>query len=281
VIASISFRLFIVLILVFLLVQPVSAGGWTVVTLDELPGSLQAEEPFVVGFMVRQHGHHAINVEQASITAYHATSRDTVQALARQEGKTGHYVADLVLPQAGRWTWVVHVAPFPDAAMPDLDVVGQLAAPSTRAASPARWGDAIGGATLLGALPLFYQRQPMSWRNATVVAAAVTIADRVQTQETANTTSPAHKERFADPAATGKALFIAKGCATCHIHEAVEAAFSVQSGPDLTDYMVVPEYVRIWLKDPQAIKPATEMPQLELREGEIEALIAFLSAPSE
>jgi cytochrome c2 len=275
--ASISFRLFIVLMLVFLLVQPVAAGGWTVVTLDELPGGLRVEEPFAVGFMVRQHGQHPINVEQASITAYHAASRNTVQALARQEGKTGHYVADLVLPQAGRWTWVVHVAPFPDAAMPDLEVVALLEAPSARAAPPARWQEAIGGAALWGALPWFYQRQPMSWRNATVAATAVTIADRVQTREAANAASPAIIDSFADPAATGKALFMAKGCATCHIHEAVEAAFSVQSGPDLTDYTVVPEYLRIWLKDPRAIKPATEMPQLELSEGEIEALIAFLS----
>jgi cytochrome c1 len=34
--------------------------------------------------------------------------------------------------------------------------------------------------------------------------------------------------------------------------------------------------VRVWLKDPPALKPDTQMPNLGLSSEEIEALIAFL-----
>jgi len=36
--------------------------------------------------------------------------------------------------------------------------------------------------------------------------------------------------------------------------------------------------VRSWLKDPRAIRPNTAMPDLGLRQEEIEALLAFLAA---
>jgi cytochrome c2 len=78
----------------------------------------------------------------------------------------------------------------------------------------------------------------------------------------------------------GRALFSAKGCATCHRHAAVSSSgFGLESGiPDLTTYRWSADYLRTWLKDPTAIKPATDMPNLGLKHDEIEALIAFLSA---
>lgn len=80
----------------------------------------------------------------------------------------------------------------------------------------------------------------------------------------------------------GKALFAAKGCATCHvnrraiepIHECCEG-----TGPDLTNYTNQPEYLRQLLRNPSAVKPQTEMPNLELSDAEIEDLIAFLNQP--
>jgi len=83
-----------------------------------------------------------------------------------------------------------------------------------------------------------------------------------------------------DTIAYGKALFLAKGCATCHHHAAVPESGSGPGGefPDLTTYRWNADYLRSWLKDPSAIKPGTYMPNLELKKEEIEALIAFLSA---
>jgi cytochrome c2 len=77
----------------------------------------------------------------------------------------------------------------------------------------------------------------------------------------------------------GRDLFIAKGCLTCHVNDRIEPryiSFSSQIGPNLTEYPTTAEYLRVWLKDPTSLKPATQMPNLELAEDEIEALIAFL-----
>ena len=89
--------------------------------------------------------------------------------------------------------------------------------------------------------------------------------------------APAAVDLAINPVAYGKALFLAKGCVTCHVNGKVGTQFSVEAGPNLTNYKVIPEYVRVWLHDPASIKPATQMPNPQLSDAEIEALIAFLS----
>ncbi|MFZ0548890.1 MAG: c-type cytochrome [Candidatus Promineifilaceae bacterium] len=75
----------------------------------------------------------------------------------------------------------------------------------------------------------------------------------------------------------GAALFVAKGCVICHRNDAVRTPdFSAQIGPNLTHYQPDPDFVRAWLHDPASIRPDTEMPNLNLSDEEIEALLAFL-----
>ncbi len=91
----------------------------------------------------------------------------------------------------------------------------------------------------------------------------------------------------------GRTLFSLKGCATCHRHDGLTAARLTQDGvvvpvsqsgvgvsgaPDLTHYQPDPDFIRTWLKDPQALRPGTQMPNLRLKETEIEALLAFFQA---
>ena len=80
-------------------------------------------------------------------------------------------------------------------------------------------------------------------------------------------------------AVQGAQLFVAKGCITCHTHTGITEAPSlgVVGPPDLSQYRNDPAYLRTWLKDPAAVKPRTEMPNLGLTADEIEALIAFLN----
>jgi len=77
----------------------------------------------------------------------------------------------------------------------------------------------------------------------------------------------------------GEDLFLAKGCATCHIHAAVvsKVEMTIDIGPNLTYRKLDPDYVRIWLKDPSKVKPTTKMPNLNLGQTEIDALAAFLT----
>lgn len=87
-------------------------------------------------------------------------------------------------------------------------------------------------------------------------------------------------EMVADDVARGQALFLAKGCATCHRHDAWgELSGQTNIGPDLSDYRPDPEYTARWLRDPAAVRPDTQMPDLDLGVAEISALIAFLGAP--
>ena len=91
------------------------------------------------------------------------------------------------------------------------------------------------------------------------------------------------------PAALGRALFQAKGCTTCHRHDGLNVARvevytgvdldlgTVMGAPDLTHYRPDPTFVRQWLRDPSAVRPGTDMPNLRLSDEEIEALLAFLA----
>ncbi len=104
------------------------------------------------------------------------------------------------------------------------------------------------------------------WNNGTGVVMATAA-------ETAVATVPAIA-----PANMGKALFVAKGCTSCHQHDEVpRTPMSLGVVPNLTHYEGNPEYLRAWLQDPAAIKPKTWMPNLHLSEREIEILVAFLT----
>jgi mono/diheme cytochrome c family protein len=87
-----------------------------------------------------------------------------------------------------------------------------------------------------------------------------------------------------DLAAQGRALFLAKGCIVCHHHDDLAVirremgAFDFDNVPNLTHLKIDRDYLRRWLRNPRALKPTTEMPNLNLSDPEIEALVAFLTA---
>lgn len=83
----------------------------------------------------------------------------------------------------------------------------------------------------------------------------------------------------------GKTIFINKACIGCHTVEGIPEAQG-KVGPDLTRQAggsliagVLPrtdENMRKWLADPPAVKPGALMPNQNLTDDEIDALIAFL-----
>jgi len=84
--------------------------------------------------------------------------------------------------------------------------------------------------------------------------------------------------------ALGKALFMSKGCFVCHAHSAIAQsgifrnAYPFGNAPDLTQRGLSATYLQTWLKNPQAVKPQTQMPNFGLKDVEIRALAAFLTA---
>jgi cytochrome c2 len=77
------------------------------------------------------------------------------------------------------------------------------------------------------------------------------------------------------PAEHGRTLFMIKGCASCHTYVPITGD-GLSFGPNLTHYDPDPAFLHTWLRDPATVRPGTEMPDLELNDDEIEALIAFL-----
>jgi cytochrome c oxidase subunit II len=107
----------------------------------------------------------------------------------------------------------------------------------------------------------------------------------------------ADQVRPADPAsgglaAEGQELFQSQQCITCHAIDGYEAAAGsaaeVRIGPNLTHFasrntfaggvfdVDDPEQLAAWLRDPQGVKPGSQMPNLGLSDEQIDALSAYL-----
>ena len=93
-------------------------------------------------------------------------------------------------------------------------------------------------------------------------------------------------------AAQGRQLFQSKGCVGCHNAPGLPGLAEV--GPDLSDLraqaasrrppLTAAEYVRQSVREPAFVREGfvygTEMPKLDLSDRELDALVAFLLAPS-
>jgi hypothetical protein len=79
-----------------------AAGGWAVITVEDLPDAMAAGEPTELAFTIRQHGVHPMSDKSPTLEARQGESR--VRVDARREGAPGRYVAPLTLPRAGEWS---------------------------------------------------------------------------------------------------------------------------------------------------------------------------------
>src|SRR5512145_1930884 len=107
------------LLLSLLFVVPVFAGGWAVITLDELPTNVVAGEPLTIGFTVLQHGRTPLDGLAPTITANLYKEQEFV-VHAEPGDKPGHYTATLTFPKEGEWRWSIQA--FMDQPMPMLTV---------------------------------------------------------------------------------------------------------------------------------------------------------------
>lgn len=99
-----------------------------------------------------------------------------------------------------------------------------------------------------------------------------------QTQTDTSITETAASNTEATPL-DGATLFVAKGCVSCHRHEDFNReVMDIFWGdaPDLSNYQGTAAFLRLWLKDPGSIRADAQMPNLNLSEAEIEALITLL-----
>ncbi len=102
---------------------PALAGGWAVVHLDEQPGEVVVDVPWQFGFMVLQHDITPNSDVTPVVRAIHKETKEEVTATGKQEGKTGHYVAEVMFPRAGEWKWLIHPEPYAETSFETLNVL--------------------------------------------------------------------------------------------------------------------------------------------------------------
>lgn len=216
-----------------------------------------------------------------------ATHEETGESFTKtaKEGNRGHYTAELTFPEPGLWNWSI-IAFTMDQPMPGLRVLATTPAPTSEPSAPTSWPLLLGVIGLVGAAgtSLLWWRKRAWWAAAPVIAALLVSGFGFASAATSTVES---ESQDASPAraALGQELFVAKGCIVCHHHaelSEVRRYFSnLRVGPDLpsvTTLTADPVQLATWLKDPAEIKADTQMPNLELKKAEIEALVAFLTS---
>ena len=279
-----SFIIAVVLLLMTALIA--QAGGWAVITLDELPTEIATGQALSIGFTVRQHGKTLRSDLQPLLHFARADTTKSFTVTAKREGASGHYTANLTFPSGGQWNWRIDIEQFGMMTqdMPPLSVGAAAAAAPVNSSTANTLPAAAGllGLICVGVGLALWLRTRARWVLAFLGAAALIgtggLIAAVGSTTLATASAQPDRSTLAD---RGKALFEAKGCVMCHTNAAVHAGvgpfyFGDKPAPDLTHVRLSDEYLRHWLKNPAALKPGTAMPNLDLKSEEIEALIAFL-----
>jgi hypothetical protein len=291
------FRNAILLVSIFTLAFaiPVFAGGWAVISLDELPVGVAAGEPYKIGFTVLQHGRTPMTGLYPIVTARIAKG-EVLTFSAEPEGKPGHYTAALTFPTSGEWDWSIQAFTM-DLQMPTLNVAAGAASaaqpavkPETQFASISPWlmvRLAAFALALVGLVLIFRSRSRMVGV-LTGLCLLIGITSFImesavpQVEAQGKSVSEAIVDSSISQVELGRQLFLAKGCITCHVNTKATGNseyWTIDVGAtNLSNFSASPEILFIRLKDPAAAKSDTQMPNLGLKETEINALIAFINS---
>jgi hypothetical protein len=289
------------LLLSMILAAPVFAGGWAVITLDELPSNVVAGEPLTVGFTVLQHGKTPMTDLSPTITANLYKEQEFV-VTAKPEGEPGHYTATLTFPKEGDWQWSIQAFTM-DQTMPMLTVAAPaVAASESQTNPPAAKSEPVLSFTspmtiasilvvalgLVGAV-IGFRRRSRPVMALTVLCllvglvllmagAGITSSVEAQTKSGSRVVD----ESSVSQVELGRQLFIAKGCITCHYNSRAASpseTWTIEIGAtNLSKFSASSDALRMRLKDPSSVKSDTQMPNLDLSESEIEALVAFINS---
>lgn len=105
-----------------------SAGGWAVTTLDEVPVATSGET-VAVGFTIRQHGATPVDLDEG-VAIEIAGADGTTQVFPAINDRTGHYVASVVFPTAGEYSWAVQQGWFGEQDLGSLTIGGPASTPT-------------------------------------------------------------------------------------------------------------------------------------------------------
>lgn len=262
--------------------RPAQAGGWAVVTMERWPAHFVVGQETSIGLTVRQHGIHPVTLPEGVTILLHSPSGGDVLTVQAAPGtEPGQYLATLVFPESGEWQVEVQPSWFPPTVVTVqvMEMAAQTGAASVPvSALPAvRWLLILPVALIAGAAAR-WARRDLAWQLGAVLVVGGLAAAGLWWSSSATQAASATFQADSSVVDYGRMLFAAKGCTSCHRHDEVAASFSTEVGPNLTHYVGDPVWLEIWLKDPAALRPGTQMPNLGLSAEEIEALSAFLLA---
>jgi cytochrome c oxidase subunit 2 len=111
----------------------------------------------------------------------------------------------------------------------------------------------------------------------------VTVDSREDFEAWANAQKQPAKED--ESVSAGRSVFETTACINCHAVAGTVA--TGRFGPDLTHLMSrssiasgaaenTPEKLRLWIQDPDAIKPGSLMPAMKLSDADLDALVRYL-----
>jgi hypothetical protein len=276
----------IAVLLALAFIPPVLAGGWAVITLDELPTDVVAGEPLTIGFTVRQHGVTPMNGLDPTVTTVLSNEEQFI-VVAKSDDQPGHYTATLTFPKEGNWEWSIQAFSM-DQPMPALKVAAIQPASPTKP-KPARIDPLlvsralVFGIAVIALVRAFQRRSRFAGALAglCLILGIGSFMLRATTPEVEAQGKESSKSALSQ-AELGRQLFLAKGCITCHMNSRAadkNEYWTIEIGaPDLSNYSAHHDVLFIRLKDPSAAKSDAKMPNLELKETEIEALIAFINS---
>ena len=100
-------RFILPLLALLAVVTAAYAGGWAIITLNDMPDYAVAGKPLNLTFTVRQHGVTLLSSLKPSVRATDAGGLVAKAAVVRT-AKAGEYTAALTLPQPGEWTILIN-----------------------------------------------------------------------------------------------------------------------------------------------------------------------------
>ena len=74
-------------------------GGWAVITVEDLPDYVVAQQPFQLAFTVRQHGTHPLDDVKPSVEV--SVGKQVTRVAAKRGSRPGQYVATITMPEPG------------------------------------------------------------------------------------------------------------------------------------------------------------------------------------
>ena len=95
------------LVLAAIAAAPTGAGGWASVGLASMPEGVSSGEPWNAEITVLRHGVTPTDGAEPSLTIHNGKTGMSETFAADPTGETGVYVARVVFPDAGRWSFEI------------------------------------------------------------------------------------------------------------------------------------------------------------------------------